>query len=84
MFNPELYAVRSQDLEDAYYDAGQFYWGRHEAWLSGTPIFSSGAVPFVVPRYRVQDIDTEEDWQYAELMFDLLSGLPARFSSNAR
>lgn len=76
MFNPELYGTRSQDLEEAYYDAGQFYWGTREAWLKRQPMFSSGALPLVVPRYRVQDIDTEEDWRYAEIMFDLLSRLP--------
>lgn len=75
MFNPELYATRSQDLEDAYYDAGQFYWGNRDAWLKKKPIFSSDAVPIIVPRYRAQDIDTEEDWLYAELMFDLLAQL---------
>lgn len=73
MFNPELYATRSQDLEAAYHDAGQFYWGSSEAWLTEKPIFSPGAIPFVVPRYRVQDIDTEEDWRYAEIMVDVLS-----------
>lgn len=75
MFNPELYATRSQDLEDAYYDAGQFYWGNRDAWLKRKPIFSSRAFPLVVPRYRAQDIDTEEDWRYAEIMFELLSQL---------
>lgn len=72
MFNPELYATRSQDLESAYYDAGQFYWGSCEAWLGHRAIFSSSARAMVIPRYRVQDIDTEEDWHYAEIMFDVL------------
>jgi pseudaminic acid cytidylyltransferase len=72
MFNPEYIESRSQDLEDAYHDAGQFYWGRAEAWLSESPIFSPGAVPLILPRYRVQDIDTPEDWTQAEKMYNVL------------
>jgi len=72
MFDTRYYAVRSQDLEHAYHDCGQFYWGRRDAWLSETPIFSTNAMPIIVPRYRVQDIDTLEDWAYAELLFELL------------
>jgi pseudaminic acid cytidylyltransferase len=73
MFNPEQYNTRSQDLEEAYHDAGQFYWGRTEAWLSGKSIFSPAAAPVILPRHRVQDIDTPEDWERAELMFSTMS-----------
>lgn len=69
MFQPEHFHTRSQDLEEAWHDAGQFYWGRAAAWCAGTPIFSERAVPVVLPRYRVQDIDTPEDWQRAEWLF---------------
>lgn len=72
MFNPEHFATRSQDLEEAFHDAGQFYWGRPEAWLQGLPIFSNDAIPLLLPRHRVQDIDTMEDWHRAELMFSTL------------
>ena len=69
MFYPENFSTRSQDLESAYHDAGQFYWGKAEAWLSTCPIFSSKATAVILPRYRVQDIDTPEDWECAEWMF---------------
>lgn len=69
MINPEHRATRSQDLEDAYHDAGQFYWGRAEAFINNYPTFSEHAVPIILPRHRVQDIDTLEDWRRAELMF---------------
>jgi N-acylneuraminate cytidylyltransferase len=72
MFNPEHFNTRSQDLEEAYHDAGQFYWGLSEAWLTKRPIFSSVATPLVLPRYRVQDIDTMEDWEMAERMFEAI------------
>ena len=72
MFNPEHFNTRSQDLEEAYHDAGQFYWGRAEAWLQGRMIFSPAAAPVILPRQRVQDIDTPEDWTRAEWMFKAL------------
>jgi len=69
MFHPEHFDTRSQDLEEAYHDAGQFYWGRAEVWLAGKRIFSPDAMPLILPRHRVQDIDTPEDWERAELTF---------------
>jgi N-acylneuraminate cytidylyltransferase len=69
MFQPEHFTTRSQDLEEAYHDAGQFYWGKADAWCSGKPIFGQNSTPVVIQRSRVQDIDTPEDWQRAELMF---------------
>ena len=74
MLDPDQAEVRSQDLEEAWHDAGQFYWGRSRAWTEGAPIFSSGSLPVPIPRHRVQDIDTPEDWQRAELMFQALHG----------
>lgn len=73
MFWPEHFNTRSQDLEPAHHDAAQFYWGRPHAWLAGKAIFSSDSAPVVLPRSRVQDIDTPEDWERAELMLDALS-----------
>lgn len=69
MFQPEHYKTRSQDLEAAYHDAGQFYWARTAAVLNDVSAFSSEAIPLILPRHQVQDIDTPEDWHRAELMF---------------
>ena len=69
MFNPAHFATRSQDLEEAWHDAGQFYWGRAAAWLEEAPLFGQGAAPVILPRHRVQDIDTPEDWLRAEWLF---------------
>ena len=71
MLQPNCYHIRSQDLPDAYHDAGQFYWADSAQWL-GRPEFSRGAVPLILPRWRVQDVDTEEDWRQAELLHRLL------------
>ncbi len=72
MFQPENFEIRSQDLEEAYHDAGQFYWGRASAWLAGKRIFAQDSVPVVLQRHRVRDIDTIEDWIQAEWMFKAL------------
>jgi len=71
MFQPEHFFTRSQDLQEAYQDAGQFYWKNlHRPTIDIT--FGKGSIPILLPRYLVQDIDTPEDWQQAELMFQLL------------
>jgi len=71
MFQPEHFNTRSQDLEEAFHDAGQFYWARPDVWANTVNLFNNG-LPLILPRWRVQDIDTEEDWQYAELLHQLL------------
>ena len=72
MFFPEHFTTRSQDLPQAYHDAGQFYWGRTQAWQDGLRIFAAHSRPLVIPRWRVQDIDTPEDWARAEILARLL------------
>lgn len=69
MFDAKQFNTRSQDLVEAFHDAGQFYWGQPAAWVGNKPIFSRESRAFILPRYRVQDIDTAEDWTQAELMF---------------
>jgi len=69
MFHPEKFTTRSQDLEEAYHDAGQFYWGRPDAFLADVPFFSKASIPVILPRYLVQDIDNEEDWIRAERLY---------------
>lgn len=72
MFWPDNYNARSQDLPEAYQDAGQFYWGTAEAYLSGKIFFATDSVAHLLPRHLVQDIDTPEDWRRAELMYRVL------------
>lgn len=70
--NKKYNLVRSQDLEECYHDAGQFYWGPAESFDKGKEIFSSNSCPVFLKRYLVQDIDTAEDWETAELMYRAL------------
>jgi N-acylneuraminate cytidylyltransferase len=64
-FYPEFELRRTQDLEVAFYDAGQFYWGTKQAWLTNNRIHTSG-IGFEIPNWRVVDIDTPMDWERAE------------------
>lgn len=72
MFEPHNYNTRSQDLEEAYQDAGQFYWGSAETYNSEKIFFSTDSMAYALPRHMVQDIDTLEDWRRAELMYEVL------------
>ena len=72
MFFPEQFKKRSQDLPEALHDVGQFYWGRPDAWLELKTIFGRHSKPVLIPRWRVQDIDTEDDWKRAEILFQVL------------
>jgi pseudaminic acid cytidylyltransferase len=69
LFWPEHRLTRSQDLPQAYHDAGQFYFVNVARYLAEKSIFSSDAVPIIIPSCRARDIDTLEDWEVAELMF---------------
>jgi N-acylneuraminate cytidylyltransferase len=73
MFFPEHFTTRSQDLPVALHDAGQFYWGKPEAWTEARRIFDAHSCPIIIPRWRVQDIDTTDDWKRAEMLAGALA-----------
>jgi pseudaminic acid cytidylyltransferase len=72
MFTPEFYSARSQDLEEAYQDAGQFYWTKIGE-KSNKIMFGEDSIPIVLPRHLVQDIDTLEDWERVEIMYEVIN-----------
>jgi len=74
MFTPEHYKTRSQDLEEAYQDAGQFYWENRKLAKESknSVIFSDISIPIILPRHLVQDIDTLEDWKRVEKLYEVL------------
>lgn len=72
--NIEGMAKRSQDIEETYHDAGQFYWGSPSAFAATQAERIARAIPVTLPRTRVQDIDTEEDWVNAELLYRAFFG----------
>lgn len=69
---PQYSKTRSQDLEPAWHDAGQFCWGTHDAFLQRLPAFAPHTAAVKLPRHLVQDLDTPEDWHRAELMYEAL------------
>ncbi len=71
MLFAEHWKTRSQDLEEVYHDAGQFYWSRIRDY-GREPMFGNASIPLVLPRYLVEDIDTEADWTRAEIMYKTL------------
>lgn len=74
MVFPDYFESRSQDLPRALHDAAQFYWGRPGAWLTAKSLFGQRSAALLIPRWRVQDIDTPEDWVRAEALFRSLGG----------
>jgi pseudaminic acid cytidylyltransferase len=72
MFFPEHYRTRSQDLPVALHDAGQFAWATTSTWLAPPAGFSENMTTVLLPRWRVQDIDTTEDWERAEMIWKVM------------
>lgn len=72
MIWPENEIVRSQDLPEAYHDAGQFYWVDCEKFIDEPRLYAQDSRPVLLPRHLVQDIDTLEDWDRAEYMYKAL------------
>lgn len=70
-FHPEYSSTRTQDLEQGYFDVGQFYWGGINSWLNELNIHMHGCT-LVVPEWKVVDIDTPSDWKRAEILYEAL------------
>ena len=65
----DMSGARTQDLECMYHDAGQFYWASPQTWVNQATILGATASGVIIPNYRAIDIDTMEDWKFAELVF---------------
>lgn len=68
---PENYPKRSQDLPDAYHDAGLFYWYNKRYFEETIAGFGADARPYILNESKVQDIDTPDDWNVAEMKYKL-------------
>ncbi|QIR13956.1 pseudaminic acid cytidylyltransferase [Shewanella aestuarii] len=74
VFDPVSISKRSQDLPKTYHDAGQFYWGKVSAFSDdSTTVFGPKSQMEVLPSYLVADIDTIDDWQRAEVLYQVLT-----------
>ncbi|UFH56402.1 pseudaminic acid cytidylyltransferase [Spirosoma sp. KNUC1025] len=75
---PEHALTRSQDLEAAYHDAGQFYFINVAAFQDNHRLITDNSGGIVISEMAAHDIDNEDDWQIAELKFRMMTGPPAR------
>lgn len=75
LYSPQFEMTRTQDLEKSFHDAGQFYWGKASAWLERKKMHTAG-IGMPIPHWRVVDIDSEDDWRRAELIFKALQAAP--------
>ena len=71
---PEYAQTRSQDLEPLYHDAGQFYCLRVKSFLEQRALVMDNTVPLILPEMEIQDIDTEEDWELAQVKYRMRHG----------
>jgi pseudaminic acid cytidylyltransferase len=71
MVTPKHMNSRSQDLEERYHDAGQFYLLKTSAFLKEQKIYLEQAGSIIANPLKVQDIDTETDWKLAEMKYKL-------------
>ena len=72
MLYPEPRLTRTQDLEETFYDAGQFYWGREAAFETDETMFGARSRAILIDPDRAVDIDDLDDWHRAELMHGLI------------
>ena len=66
-FSPDHELVRTQDLEPAFHDAGQLYWGQKNAWLDQQKMHTDG-IGVLINSWEAVDIDNDEDWKKAEML----------------
>ncbi len=69
---PQYMDARSQDLEPHYHDAGQFGVFRTEAFARNGKFWLGKVLPMVLSEMEVQDIDTQTDWEIAEMKYRLM------------
>lgn len=72
MFWPENELVRSNDLELAFFDSGQFYWLKTDTFMEEKKVWLPGSLPVTLPRHLTQDIDNEDDWKQAEIFYKFM------------
>jgi N-acylneuraminate cytidylyltransferase len=75
MFQPEFINKRSQDLEPAYHDAGQFYWLNISRMMDEPQLFTSNSGVLILDETELQDIDYPTDWKLAELKYKMINDI---------
>ncbi|MGB0897270.1 MAG: pseudaminic acid cytidylyltransferase [Flavobacteriaceae bacterium] len=73
MFQPEHLTTRSQDLEPAYQDSGQFYWFNVATMKQKQQLWTDNSGVIHLPPMQAHDIDYLEDWEIAEFKYKFRS-----------
>lgn len=71
MREPQFVNSRSQDLQTIYHDAGQFYIATWQSFVN-IMILGENTGAMILNELEVQDLDTEIDWQLAEMKYQLM------------
>jgi pseudaminic acid cytidylyltransferase len=66
------FTKRTQDLKEFYHDAAQFFWAKVKPLMNKNSVFTGNTLPHLIPNFRVQDIDTQDDWRRAEFLHEIL------------
>jgi N-acylneuraminate cytidylyltransferase len=64
--------IRSQDLTQKYFDVGMFYFIKTEIFLREKTLTPVNTMGYVMGENEIQDIDTLDDWNMAELKYRIL------------
>ncbi len=72
LFDKKFINYRSQDMETMYFDAGQFYFGYAKNFANKKSIFSEDSTLIILPEINTVDINTQDDWEIAEIKYKIL------------
>lgn len=72
---PEFVTTRTQDIEKTFHDAGQFYFGKAEAWLEKKSILNGNSTFIELDKHEALDIDDLEDWMLVERLIEIQSNV---------
>jgi N-acylneuraminate cytidylyltransferase len=67
--------IRSQDLTPKYYDVGMFYMIKTAVLIKEKSLTPLKTMAYVMKEQEVQDIDTIDDWNIAEMKYKLIKEL---------
>ena len=75
---PGAYAIRSQDLEKAYYETGPFSIFHVSQLIGNNPVNDKGFISYVIQKDRAIDIDDKQDLLFAKKLFLGQKGMESR------
>jgi pseudaminic acid cytidylyltransferase len=69
MLNKDFRNTATNLISESLFDAGQYYWAKTNTWLESESILGGRNMPYLITRLSAVDIDNEEDWLLAEILF---------------